>query len=111
MVQYGFAREVARVTGGARELSRLYNYRKYIMASKIENYALLSDWHGSALVSRDGSIDWLCVPRFDSDASMASLLGRDEHGRWSIYPAVVVRGIERRYRTGTMILETDYQCD
>jgi GH15 family glucan-1,4-alpha-glucosidase len=81
------------------------------MALKIENYALLSDWHGSALVSRDGSIDWLCVPRFDSDASMASLLGRDEHGRWSIYPAVRVRTIKRRYRPGTMILETDYQHD
>jgi GH15 family glucan-1,4-alpha-glucosidase len=81
------------------------------MASKIENYALLSDWHGSALVSRDGSIDSLCVPRFDSDASMASLLGRDEHGRWSMYPAVRVRKIERRYRPGTMILETDYHCD
>jgi GH15 family glucan-1,4-alpha-glucosidase len=81
------------------------------MSSKIENYALLSDWHGSALVSRDGSIDSLCVPRFDSDASMASLLGRDEHGRWSMYPAVGVRKIERRYRPGTMILETDYHCD
>src|SRR5215469_7987004 len=81
------------------------------MPSKIENYALLSDWHGSALASRDGSIDSLCVPRFDSDASMASLLGRDEHGCWSVYPAVGVRKIERRYRPGTMILETDYQCD
>jgi GH15 family glucan-1,4-alpha-glucosidase len=81
------------------------------MASKIENYALLSDWHGSALVSREGSIDSLCVPRFDSDASMASLLGRDEHGCWSMYPAVGVREIKRCYRPGTMILETDYHCD
>jgi len=81
------------------------------MAAKIENYALLSDWHGSALVSRDGALDWLCVPRFDSDASMAALLGRDEHGCWSIYPAVEVRSIERRYRPGTMILETDYHCE
>ena len=81
------------------------------MAAKIENYALLSDWHGSALVSRDGALDWLCVPRFDSDASMAALLGRDEHGCWSMYPAVEVRSIERRYRPGTMILETDYHCD
>src|SRR5215469_13740868 len=81
------------------------------VAAKIENYALLSDWHGSALVSRDGSIDLLCVPRFDSDGSMAALLGRDEHGCWSVYPAVGVRKIERRYRPGTMILETDYHCD
>jgi GH15 family glucan-1,4-alpha-glucosidase len=81
------------------------------MAAKIENYALLSDWHGSALVSHDGDLDWLCVPRFDSDASMAALLGRDEHGCWSIYPAAEVRKIERRYRPGTMILETDYHCD
>jgi GH15 family glucan-1,4-alpha-glucosidase len=81
------------------------------MAAKIENYALLSDWQGSALVSRDGDLDWLCVPRFDSDASMAALLGRDEHGCWSMYPAAEVRKIERRYRPGTMILETDYHCD
>ena len=81
------------------------------MPSKIENYALLSDWHGSALVSRNGSIDWLCVPRFDSDASMASLLRRDGHGCWLVYPTVEVRKIERRYRPGTMILETDYHCD
>jgi len=81
------------------------------MASKIENYALLSDWHGSALVSREGSIDSLCIPRFDSDASMASLLGRDEHGCWSVYPSVGVRKIKRSYRPGTMILETDFHCD
>ena len=81
------------------------------MASKIENYALLSDWQGSALVSQDGSMDFLCLPRFDSDAAMASLLGRDEHGCWSIYPAVGVRNVKRRYRPGTMILETDYECD
>lgn len=81
------------------------------MASKIENYALLSDCHGSALVSREGSIDSLCIPRFDSDAAMAALLGRDEHGCWSMYPAVEVRKVERRYRPGTMVLETDYHCE
>jgi GH15 family glucan-1,4-alpha-glucosidase len=81
------------------------------MASLIENYGFLSDLHGSALVSRDGSIDWLCTPRFDSDACMAALLGRDEHGCWTMYPRVPVRRVERRYRAGTLILETDFECD
>jgi GH15 family glucan-1,4-alpha-glucosidase len=81
------------------------------MASLIENYAMIGDLHGSALVSRDGSMDWLCIPRFDSDASMAALLGRNDHGRWLIHPGATVRGQERRYRPGTMILETDFDCD
>ena len=81
------------------------------MASLIENYGFIGDLHGSALVSRDGSIDWLCMPRFDSDACMAALLGRDEHGCWTMYPRSPVRKIERRYRAGTLILETDYECD
>jgi GH15 family glucan-1,4-alpha-glucosidase len=81
------------------------------MASLIESYGFLSNLHGSALVSREGSIDWLCVPRFDSDACMAALLGRDEHGCWSIYPLAEVRSVKRRYRPGTLILETEYQCD
>jgi GH15 family glucan-1,4-alpha-glucosidase len=81
------------------------------MASLIENYGLIGDLHGSALVSRDGSMDWLCIPRFDSDASMAALLGRDEHGHWQHYPGAAVRRTSRRYRPGTMILETDYECD
>jgi GH15 family glucan-1,4-alpha-glucosidase len=74
--------------------------------------------HGSALVSRNGSVDWLCVPQFDSDAPqfdsdacMAALLGRDQHGCWLLYPGVAVRRIERRYRPGTLILETDFHCD
>jgi GH15 family glucan-1,4-alpha-glucosidase len=81
------------------------------MSSHIENYALIGDLHGSALVSRDGTIDWLCLPRFDSDACMAALLGRDEHGCWLLHPAAKVRRSERRYRAGTMILETDFFCD
>ena len=81
------------------------------MAALIENYGFIGDLHGSALVSRDGSIDWLCVPRFDSDACMAALLGRDEHGCWTMYPRVPVRKIERRYRPATLILETDYECE
>ncbi len=81
------------------------------MASRIENYAFIGNLNGSALVSRDGSVDWLCFPRFDSAACMAALLGRDEHGCWSVYPGTQVRRVERRYRPGTLILETDYQCD
>jgi GH15 family glucan-1,4-alpha-glucosidase len=81
------------------------------MATRLEDYALVGDMHGSALVSRDGSVDWLCIPRFDSDACMAALLGGDEHGRWSIHPTATVRRVQRRYRPGTLILETDYECD
>jgi GH15 family glucan-1,4-alpha-glucosidase len=81
------------------------------MASQIENYGFIGNLNGSALVSRDGSVDWLCFPRFDSAACMAALLGRDEHGCWSVYPSTQVRRVERRYRSGTLILETDYQCD
>src|SRR5262249_45701736 len=80
------------------------------MASLIENYGFISDLHGSALVSRDGAIDWLCVPRFDSAACMAALLGRDEHGCWQMYPGAGVHRTERRYRPRTLILETDYHC-
>ena len=81
------------------------------MASLIENYGFIGDLHGSALVSREGAIDWLCVPRFDSEACMASLLGRDEHGHWTLYPSVRVRRTTRRYRPGTLILETEHACD
>jgi GH15 family glucan-1,4-alpha-glucosidase len=81
------------------------------MASYLENYAFLSNLHGSALVGRDGSVDWLCMPRFDSAACMAALLGREEHGRWTMQPATTVRGTRRRYRPGTAILETDFECD
>src|SRR6266496_4570060 len=65
------------------------------MASLIENYGFIGDLHGSALVSRDGSMDWLCLPRFDSDACMAALLGRDEHGHWSHHPGAAVRRTSR----------------
>ena len=81
------------------------------MASLIESYGFIGDLRGSALVSRDGSIDWLCVPRFDSDACLAALLGRDEHGHWSLYPGERVRRARRRYLPGTMILETVCECD
>jgi GH15 family glucan-1,4-alpha-glucosidase len=81
------------------------------MASHLERYGYISNMLGSALVSDRGSIDWLCMPRYDSDACMAALLGRDEHGCWSLAPDGEVRKVERRYRPGTVILETDLECD
>ena len=60
------------------------------MASRIEDYGLIGNAHTTALVSRSGSIDWLCAPRFDSDACFAALVGYDEHGRWALRPTVAV---------------------
>jgi GH15 family glucan-1,4-alpha-glucosidase len=81
------------------------------MASKIEDYGLIGNMHTCALVSRAGDIDWLCAPRFDSDACFASLLGYDEHGRWSLRPTAPLRQTRQRYRGDTMILETELACD
>src|SRR5262249_22193814 len=64
-----------------------------------------------ALVGRDGSIDWLCFPRFDSGACFAALLGEPRHGRWLIAPAGEVRAVRRRYRDGTLVLETEFETD
>ncbi|HUS64667.1 MAG TPA: glycoside hydrolase family 15 protein [Kofleriaceae bacterium] len=75
----------------------------------IEDYALIGDTRTACLVSRSGSIDWLCLPRFDSGACFASLLGDPRHGRWSIHPADgSVRSTRRRYRDGTLVLETEF---
>src|SRR5918998_2159910 len=79
------------------------------MAAPIEDYALVGDTHTAGLVGRDGSMDWLCLPRFDSGACFAALLGDERHGRWRIAPAGEVVGIERRYRPGTLVLETDFE--
>jgi GH15 family glucan-1,4-alpha-glucosidase len=81
------------------------------MPSRIEDYALIGDRHTGALVSREGSIDWLCVPRFDSDACFAALLGSADHGRWCVRPTGEVRENRRRYRPDTLILETDFETD
>jgi GH15 family glucan-1,4-alpha-glucosidase len=81
------------------------------MASLIEHYGFVSNRNGSALISKHGSVDWLCIPRFDSDACMASLLGREENGTWSIEPQTNIRRVTRRYRPGTLILETTFECD
>jgi GH15 family glucan-1,4-alpha-glucosidase len=78
---------------------------------KIEEYALIGDLRTTALVGRNGSIDWLCLPRTDSAACFAALLGEPEHGRWLLCPSGPVRGVSRRYREGTLILETDFEAD
>ena len=75
------------------------------MSVPIEDYALIGDCHTAALVARNGSIDWLCFPRFDSGACFAALLGSEDHGRWLISPAGATRQIQRRYREGTLVLE------
>ncbi|MGD9511062.1 MAG: glycoside hydrolase family 15 protein [Geminicoccaceae bacterium] len=80
------------------------------MALAIEDYALIGDCETAALVGRDGSIDWLCWPRFDSGACFAALLGGPEHGRWLIAPVEEPRKVVRRYRPGTLVLETEFQC-
>ena len=75
--------------------------------SKIEDYAFLSDTQSGALVSRDGCVDWLCLPRFDSGACFAALLGGPENGTWRLTPQEKIKNRERRYRGDTLILETD----
>lgn len=77
------------------------------MRPGIEDYGLVGDLRSAALVSRQGSIDWLCLPRFDSGACFASLLGGRRHGSWSIAPAGEHRALDRRYRGDTLVLETE----
>jgi GH15 family glucan-1,4-alpha-glucosidase len=76
----------------------------------IEDYALIGDCRTAALVGRNGSIDWLCWPRFDSGACFAALLGTSEHGRWQICPADPAPRVTRSYRDSTMVLETVFEA-
>src|SRR3954451_9498218 len=73
----------------------------------IEDYALIGDTHAAALVSRGGSIDWLCLPRFDSGACFAQLVGSEDNGRWLIAPANPSGPAKRYYRGNTMFLDAD----
>jgi GH15 family glucan-1,4-alpha-glucosidase len=75
----------------------------------IEDYALIGDLHTAALVGTDGSIDWLCLPRFDSEACFAALLGDEGHGRWQIRPSAPEPAVRRRYRGDTLVLETEFE--
>ncbi len=81
------------------------------MSQRIEDYGLVGDTHTAALIGQDGSVDWLCFPRFDSGACFAALLGDERHGRWLLAPAGRVRRISRRYRPGTLVLETDFETE
>jgi GH15 family glucan-1,4-alpha-glucosidase len=81
------------------------------MSLPIENYALIGDCHTAALVGKDGSIDWLCLPRFDSAACFAALLGGPEHGRWLLAPAAPLRRVRRSYRGDSLVLETEFDTD
>ncbi|MFI0446209.1 glycoside hydrolase family 15 protein [Actinomadura sp. 6N118] len=79
------------------------------MPGRIEDYALIGDCQSAALVCDDGSIDWMCLPRFDSGACFAALLGAEENGRWQLAPAGAGRATRRRYRRDTLILETEWE--
>ncbi len=79
------------------------------MSAPIEDYAIIGDTEAAALVRRDGSIDWLCLPRFDSPACFAALLGGDEHGHWTVAPAGEVLRTTRSYRGPTLVLETVHE--
>ena len=83
------------------------------MAGRIEDYALIGDMQTAALVCRDGTVDWLCLPRFDSHAVFAGLLGTDEHGFWRVGPAYGTDdpppvADRRRYRGDSLILESEW---
>jgi GH15 family glucan-1,4-alpha-glucosidase len=81
------------------------------MSQPIEDYGFIGNMLSCALVGRDGSIDWLCLPRFDSDACFAALLGSAENGRWQIAPKEKVQRTKRRYLPGTAILETTFETE
>ena len=80
------------------------------MALRIEDYALIGDTHSGALVGINGSIDWLCLPRFDAPACFASLLGTADHGFWDVAPPDAVVARRRRYRGPTLVLETEFEA-
>ncbi|MBA2713415.1 MAG: glycoside hydrolase family 15 protein [Rubrobacteraceae bacterium] len=79
------------------------------MPSRIEDYAMVGDLQTAAIVGTDGSVDWLCCPRFDSPACFAALLGDESNGRWRIAPATGGRCARRRYRQDTLVLETEWE--
>jgi GH15 family glucan-1,4-alpha-glucosidase len=79
------------------------------VSSRIEQYAMVGDTQTAALIGDDGSIDWMCAPRFDSGACFAALLGDENYGRWLIAPAAGGRATRRRYRDHTLVLETEFE--
>ena len=83
----------------------------HTMSEPIESYAVIGDLHTVALVSKSGSIDWLCLPHFDSEACFASILGDDSNGHWTIAPTSNIEAVSRRYRPGTLVLETEISSE
>jgi GH15 family glucan-1,4-alpha-glucosidase len=75
----------------------------------LEEYGLIGDLESAALVGRNGAIDWLCLPRFDSASCFSALLGDEQHGRWLLAPAGKVRATTRRYRPKTLVLENEFE--
>src|SRR5260370_35573834 len=80
------------------------------MPGAFEDYASIGNWGSAALFAREGSLDWLCLPRLDSDACFAALLGNPENGHWQLAPVAKAK-VRRRYRPGTLILETEFETD
>jgi GH15 family glucan-1,4-alpha-glucosidase len=78
------------------------------VSSRIEQYAMVGDTQTAALIGDDGSVDWMCAPRFDSGACFAALLGDENDGRWLLAPAAGGRATRRRYHDGTLVLETEF---
>jgi GH15 family glucan-1,4-alpha-glucosidase len=75
----------------------------------LEDYGLIGDMQSAALVGRNGAVDWLCLPRFDSASCFSALMGDERHGRWLVAPAGGARATSRRYRPGTLVLETEFE--
>jgi GH15 family glucan-1,4-alpha-glucosidase len=105
----------ARGTGPAGTVDRQREHWRAPVAGLIEDYALIGDMQTAALVGKDGSIDWLCLPRFDSPACFTRLLGTEDHGYWRIGPAggpAAVGGQPgpaRRYHGDSLILHTEWR--
>src|SRR4051794_7016708 len=78
---------------------------------RIEDYGLIGNMQAAALVGRDGGVDWLCLPRFDSASCFAALLGDERHGRWVLAPEGGAWAATRRYRPDTLVLEQEYETD
>jgi GH15 family glucan-1,4-alpha-glucosidase len=75
----------------------------------LEDYGLIGDLESAAIVGREGGVDWLCLPRFDSASCFSAVVGDERHGRWLVAPAGEIRSTSRRYRPGTLVLETDFE--
>jgi hypothetical protein len=102
-----WADALARQSDDVKPVIQLTEVR--LMALPFEDYALIGDCQTAALVGKDGSVDWLCFPRFDSPACFAALLGTPENGRWRMSPAGDVRASRRRYLGDTLVLETEWE--